>query len=38
MSINGTIDIATERKFFRYTVGEYIEKMRFLCYNKLNDK
>ena len=38
MSINGTIDIATERKFFRYTVGECIEKMRFLCYNKRNDK
>ena len=23
---------------FRCTVGECIEKMRFLCYNKLNDK
>ncbi len=26
------------REFFRYTVGECIEKMRFLCYNKRNDK
>ena len=25
-------------EFFRYTVGECIEKMRFLCYNKRNDK
>ena len=24
--INGTIGVSTERKFFRYTVGEYIEK------------
>ena len=27
-----------DEKFFRCMAGEYIEKMCFLCYNKLNDK
>ena len=31
-------DFTMTKVFFHYTAGEYIEKMRFLCYNKLNDK
>ena len=36
--VRGSGETIVSHSLLDYTVGEWIEKMRFLCYNKLSDK